>query len=92
MNYAALLEQMLNGTMISLQIFVSTLFFSLPLGLLVAVGRMSEHRAVSLPVRFYILLMRGTPLMLQLLFIFYGLKPLTGIQLKRLPAAKWHLS
>lgn len=88
MNYSVLLSQMLEATLMSLRIFFSTLIFSLPLGLLVAAGRMSKVRAVNLPVRFYILLMRGTPLMLQLLFLFYGLKPLTGIQLDRVLAAQ----
>lgn len=88
MNYSVLLSQMLEATLMSLRIFFSTLIFSLPLGLLAAAGRMSKARAVNLPVRFYILLMRGTPLMLQLLFLFYGLKPLTGIQLDRVLAAQ----
>ena len=88
MNYSVLLSQMLEASLMSLRIFFSTLLFSLPLGLLVAAGRRSKIRLISLPVRFYILLMRGTPLMLQLLFIFYGLKPLTGIQLDRVFAAQ----
>ena len=83
MNYQVLLSQMLEGTLMSLRIFFSTLLFSLPLGLLVAVGRMSKNPIINLPVRFYILIMRGTPLMLQLLFIFYGMKPIFGIQLDR---------
>ncbi|OCN02035.1 polar amino acid ABC transporter permease [Clostridium sp. W14A] len=88
MNYTVLLSQMLQATLMSLRIFFSTLLFSVPLGLLVAAGRRSKVKAVNLPVQFYILLMRGTPLMLQLLFIFYGLKPLTGIQLDRVAAAQ----
>lgn len=88
MNYSVLLAQMLEATLMSLRIFFSTLIFSLPLGLLTAAGRMSKRKIVNLPVRFYILLMRGTPLMLQLLFLFYGLKPLTGIQLNRVAAAQ----
>lgn len=88
MNYPVLISQMLQGTLTSLRIFFSTLIFSLPLGLLAAAGRRSKIKAVNLPVRFYILLMRGTPLMLQLLFIFYGLKPLTGLQMDRVPAAQ----
>lgn len=88
MNYSVLLSQMLEASLMSLRIFFSTLLFSLPLGLLVAAGRRTKIKAVNLPVRFYILLMRGTPLMLQLLFIFYGLKPLTGIQLDRVLAAQ----
>lgn len=88
MNYQILLSQMLEGTLMSLRIFFSTLLFSLPLGLLVSLGRMSKNPIINLPVRLYILVMRGTPLMLQLLFIFYGLKPLFGIQLDRVLAAQ----
>ena len=88
MNYQVLLSQMLEGTLMSLRIFFSTLLFSLPLGLLVALGRMSKNPIINLPVRFYILVMRGTPLMQQLLFIFYGLKPIFGIQLDRVISAQ----
>ncbi len=88
MNYSVLLVQMLEASVMTARIFFVTLVFSLPLGLLTAVGRMSKAKWVSLPVRFYILLMRGTPLMLQLLFIFYGMKPLFGIQLDRVLAAE----
>lgn len=88
MNYQVLLSQMLEGTLMSLRIFFSTLLFSLPLGLLVALGRMSKNPVINLPVRFYILIMRGTPLMLQLLFIFYGMKPLFGVQLDRVISAQ----
>jgi polar amino acid transport system permease protein len=56
--------------------------------MLVALGRMSRHPVIHLPVRFYILIMRGTPLMLQLLFMFYALKPIFGIQLERVMAAQ----
>ena len=88
MNYSVLLVQMLEATGMTVRIFFVTLVFSLPLGLLTAAGRMSKVKAVSLPVRFYILLMRGTPLMLQLLFLFYGMKPLFGIQPDRVLAAE----
>jgi len=87
MNYQVLLTEMFTATLMSLQIFLFTLIVSLPLGLLVALGRMSKLKIVNLPVRFYILIMRGTPLMLQLLFMFYALKPLFGIQLDRVLAA-----
>ncbi|NLG93285.1 MAG: amino acid ABC transporter permease, partial [Clostridiales bacterium] len=88
MNYQMLLTQMLEATLMSLRIFFVTLIFSLPLGLLVAKGRMSKIAVINLPVRLYILLMRGTPLMLQLLFFFYAFKPLFGIQLDRVLAAE----
>lgn len=89
MNYQVLLSQMLEGTLMSLRIFFSTLLFSLPLGLLVALGRMSKNPIINLPVRFYILVMRGTPLMLQLLFVYYGLPfiPGIGVRLDDFPAA-----
>ena len=88
MDYRVLLTEMLAATLMSLRIFCSTLIFALPLGMLVAVGRMSKSRLINFPVRFYILIMRGTPLMLQLLFVFYALKPLFGIQLERVAAAQ----
>jgi len=52
-----------------------TLLFALPLGLLTAVIRMSRIRPVSYIMRGYLLVMRGTPLMLQLIFFMYGVKP-----------------
>lgn len=88
MNYQMLLTQMLEATVMSLRIFFVTLIFSLPLGLLVSMGRMSKRKIINMPVQFYILIMRGTPLMLQLLFIFYGFKPIFGIQLDRVLSAE----
>ena len=88
MNYQVLLTEMLQGTLMTLRIFFSTLVFALPLGLLVSLGRKSKIKIINWPVRLFILIMRGTPLMLQLLFVFYGLKPLFGIQLDRVIAAQ----
>ena len=88
MNYQVLLTEMLQGTLMTLRIFFSTLVFALPLGLLVSLGRMSKIKIINWPVRLFILIMRDTPLMLQLLFVFYGLKPLFGIQLDRVIAAQ----
>lgn len=88
MNYQVLLTEMLQGTLMTLRIFFSTLVFALPLGLLVSLGRMSKIKIINWPVRLFILIMRGTPLMLQLLFVFYGLEPLFGIQLDRVIAAQ----
>ena len=84
MNYQVLLTEMLQGTLMTLRIFL----FALPLGLLVSLGRMSKIKIINWPVRLFILIMRGTPLMLQLLFVFYGLKPLFGIQFDRVIAAQ----
>ena len=60
------------GLGMSLLIFILTLVFSLPLGLLIAFGRMAKNKLLSGIVRVYISIMRGTPLMLQLMVIFFG--------------------
>jgi polar amino acid transport system permease protein len=67
-----LLALMLTGTYTSLKIFFLTLIFSLPLGLIVAKGRMSKIRIVSSLVNGYIMIMRGTPLILQLIFVYFA--------------------
>ncbi len=66
------ITQLLSGMTFTLVIFFLTLLFSLPLGLLVAKGRMSRNRLLSGATRFYISVMRGTPLMLQLLIVYFG--------------------
>ena len=73
-----LLNQLLTGFGTTLSIFAWTLIISLPLGMLVALGRMSRHRIISAPVSFYILIMRGTPLMLQLFAVYFFLPKLVG--------------
>ncbi len=67
-----LLLLMLEGTYTTLKIFFLTLLFSLPLGLIVARGRMSKYRVVSSLVNGYIMIMRGTPLILQLIFVYFA--------------------
>lgn len=87
MNFQVLLTEMLNASVTTITIFFLTLLFSLPLGLLVALGRMSRFKIISYPIRFYILIIRGTPLLLQLLFVFFGMKPLFGFTFPRFTAA-----
>ena len=60
------------GLLVSLGIFTITLLFSLPLGLLVAFGRMHKNPLISGIIKIYISFMRGTPLMLQLFMVYYG--------------------
>jgi len=67
-----MLLQLLGATGTSLELFFLALAFSLPLALPVALGRMSRHKLVSCPVRAYLLVMRGTPLMLQLMVVYFG--------------------
>ena len=73
-------KQLLKGVGASILIFFLTLLFSLPLGLLVAFGRMSKFKPLSLIVKFYISVLRGTPLMLQLIVVFFGPYYLFNIQ------------
>jgi polar amino acid transport system permease protein len=62
---------MFQGAAASLSIFALTLFFSLPLAFPIALGRMSKNFVLSKVVSFYLLVMRGTPLILQLIFIYF---------------------
>lgn len=62
---------MCEASIVTMKIFFLTLLFGLPLGLLVSFGRMSKRRFINWPIRFYLLIMRGTPLILQLFFFFY---------------------
>ncbi len=64
---------------VTLQIFLVTLILSLPLGLLVSFGRMSGNPLLRYPVSAYISVMRGTPLMLQLIVVYFGPYYLFGI-------------
>ncbi len=72
MNFQVMLTQLSSGMLKSMGIFFLTLIFSLPLGLLVAFGRMSKNPVIRLIVKVYISIMRGTPLMLQLLVVYFG--------------------
>lgn len=80
---------LLSGTAVTLQVFVITLVLSVPLGLALALLRISRFRLLSAAVNGYIWLMRGTPLMLQMLFIYFALPfvPVIGIRLPDFPAA-----
>lgn len=67
-----LLVQMLDATLVSLKIFALTLVFAMPFGFVVAKGRMSKIKVVSGLVNVYIMIMRGTPLILQLIFFYFA--------------------
>ena len=70
-----------NGFLVSFQIFALTLLGSLPLGMLVAFARMSRFKPLALLARFYISIMRGTPLMLQMFAIYFMPYYVFGINL-----------
>ncbi|QJA08477.1 amino acid ABC transporter permease [Romboutsia sp. CE17] len=73
---------MINGLGIVLSFFIITLALSIPFGFLIAILRRSKIKLIQYISKFYILVMRGTPLLLQLIVIFYGL-PLLGITFDR---------
>jgi polar amino acid transport system permease protein len=80
MTIQQMITQLAGGMAISTQIFVITLLFSLPLGLVIAFGRMSKNRLLQTIVKFYISVMRGTPLMLQLMVVYFGPYYLFGLK------------
>lgn len=72
MSIGTIFLQLLEGFWVSVQIFALTLLFSMPLGMIVAFGRMSKNRLIRTIVKIYISIMRGTPLMLQILVVYFG--------------------
>lgn len=83
MNYVLnMLPELWTGAKITLSLFAITLLFSIPLGLVLALLRLSKIKALDITVNIYIWVMRGTPLMLQIFFIYFAL-PAVNI---RLPA------
>ena len=85
----SLLGPLSNGALVTLKLFVITLVLSVPMGLALALARISRFGWLSRLVEAYIWLMRGTPLMLQLLFIYFALPfvPYVGVRLPDFPAA-----
>lgn len=81
MELSLMLKSLGEGMLVTVQIFVLTLLFSMPLGMLVAFGRMSKNPVLKNIVRIYISIMRGTPLMLQLMVVWFAPYYLLGIPL-----------
>ena len=67
-----MLQAMLNGSVTSLEVFFLTIIFSIPLALPIALSRMSKHKLLSGSTNVFLLVIRGTPLMLQLLVVYFG--------------------
>lgn len=79
MTVSIMLSKLGEGMVVTLMLFVVTLLFSLPLGLLVSFGRMAKNVVIRTIFKAYISIMRGTPLMLQLMVIYFGPYYLFGI-------------
>jgi len=69
---STVISQLCEGMITSIEIFLLTLLFSIPLGLVIAGGRMSKFKPLQWLMKVYISIMRGTPLMLQLIVVFFG--------------------
>ncbi|EIV7667966.1 amino acid ABC transporter permease [Listeria monocytogenes] len=80
-----ILPALLDGAKTTLLVFVVTLVCSIPLGAVVAVGNISKIPPLKFILNIYIWIMRGTPLLLQLIFIYYGL-PIIGVVFDRMDA------
>lgn len=90
LNYAlSLLGPLAAGAVVTLKLFAITMVLSIPLGLVLALVRISRFALLRSLVSGYVWLMRGTPLMLQLLFVYFALPfiPVVGVRLPDFPAA-----
>lgn len=87
MTFRDIVFKILSGSGATLLIFFSTLLFSLPLGLLIAFARMSKNKVIRSVITFIISILRGTPLMLQLIVWFFGPYYIFGFKL----AAEWRV-
>jgi polar amino acid transport system permease protein len=76
----------LNGAGILTAIFFLTLLFALPLGLVIALGRCSKNPFIWRPFHYYIAVLRGTPLILQIIIVYYGPSYLFGVNFNRFTA------
>lgn len=65
-------QTLLEGLCTTVEIFILTLLLALPLGLIISFGSMSKFRPLKYFVQIFVWIIRGTPLMLQLIIIFYG--------------------
>lgn len=80
------MPQLLTGMKTTLAVFFFTLVGSIPLGLVLSLGLSIKFKPIQFLLQFYVWIMRGTPLLLQLIFVFYGL-PTIGIVFDRFDAA-----
>ena len=87
MDIGNLVLVMLKSSGVSLEVFFLTLIFSIPLALLICMGRMSKVKVISKITSFFLLVIRGTPLMLQLIFVYFAPPYIFGVGMQRFTAA-----
>ncbi|MBQ0001612.1 MAG: amino acid ABC transporter permease [Clostridiales bacterium] len=81
MSLSVMMQKLASGMVVSCEIFFITLLVALPLGLIICFGRMSKNSIIRTIVTAYISIMRGTPLMLQLMVVYFGPYFLFGIRI-----------
>ena len=81
--FSSLFGQMVGGLWVTLAVFGLTLLFSLPLGLLIALGRLIKNKILRFPFTVYVLVLRGTPLLLQIIVIYFGPYYMFGLNYDR---------
>lgn len=77
-----LVQPLLQGSIVTLQVFFGTLLFSLPLAIITASVQNMGNKVINLVFKGFVMIERGTPLLLQMMFVFFGL-PYMGIVLDR---------
>ena len=87
MEFGIMMEMLGRGFVVTIELFFLTLLGSLPLGVLIALGRMSKFKPLQWLMQFYISIMRGTPLMLQMFAIYFAPYYVFGFNLS--PESKW---
>ena len=87
MEFGVMMAMLSRGFIVTVELFFLTLLGSLPLGVVIALGRMSKFKPLQLLMQFYISIMRGTPLMLQMFAIYFAPYYVFGINLT--PDSKW---
>lgn len=83
MTITVLLSKLVEGMITTIEIFILTLLLSLPLGLLISFGRMAKNPIIRNFFKLYISIMRGTPLMLQLMVVYFGPYYIFGITMPK---------
>ena len=79
MDLMSWISRMSTGCIVTLQLFIATIVFSIPFGRILTFLYTSKNRVLNKVIGFYILILRGTPLLLQIFFVWFGLPFIPGI-------------
>ncbi len=91
-SFDTVIPRLLEGFWLTVELTLFAGFFGILLGLLIALARISRIKVLSVPAMLYVTFFRGTPLLLQILFIYFALPPLLDITLDAMPAGILALS